>query len=311
MEVAPLAKLYSLVEGRVVVDEAAARAYSARERLAPADFDLDELTVWDRALSREEVRGSYAEHYTPDRDLTPREISTVTVGVWNIFHGGLHFSVEDHGWDSRLAIAQIIEKEGIDVVLMQETYSAGDFIAAELGYHFATTVDWDYLGQGSNISVLSRYPIVELRVPEGAAFMNVAARLALSETQDLWAMSNWYGMNRFGDVAAFHAGRFAASDTTPVVFGGDFNAVPPADGGESLAATTLLGMGFTDAFRSLYPDVGTHPGHSHRGEVRIDQLYYKGQAFENTSTRIISEWPIGFPSDHYLIRVEFALGSPR
>ncbi|MCP3916290.1 MAG: hypothetical protein GY711_12105 [bacterium] len=309
MEVAPLLKLYSLFDGRVVIDEAAARAYSSRERLDPSEFDIDELTLWDRPLSVSEVRRSYAEHFLPAREETEEVLPSITVGVWNIFHGGLHFSVEDHGWDSRLAIAQIIEKEALDVVLLQETYSAGDFLAAELGYCLATTVDWDYLGQGSNISVLSRFPIVELRVPEKAPFMNVAARIALSETQDAWVMSNWYGMDRFPDVSEFHSVRFAASDTTPIFFGGDFNAIPASDGGESLAATTLLDLGFTDAFRSLHPDASEHPGHTHRSGRRIDQLFYKGAGLENTSTRILREWPIGFPSDHYLIRAAFELSA--
>ncbi len=58
----------------------------------------------------------------------------------------------------------MIRENQIDVVLMQETYSSGDFIAAELGYYFATTSDWDYCFQGANISVLSRYPIEEIFV---------------------------------------------------------------------------------------------------------------------------------------------------
>ena len=88
-------------------------------------------------------------------------------------------------WDGRRGIAALLEREGVDVVLMQETYSAGDFIAAELGFELATTVDWDYLNQGSNISVLSRYPIAEIRVPEAAPFMNVAARVVLPDGRDV------------------------------------------------------------------------------------------------------------------------------
>jgi hypothetical protein len=307
MEAAPLLKLYSLVDGHVVIDEAAAMAFSAREQLHPSDFDIDELGFWDRALSVDEVRLSYEEHFQAQALATFGRQSNITVGVWNIFHGGLHFTVDDHGWDSRRAIAQIIEREGLDVVLLQETYSAGDFIAAELGWYFATTVDWDYLNQGANISVLSRYPIVELRVPPTASFMNVAARIRVSETQDLWAMSNWYGMDSFPDVAEFHAKRFAACDTTPVLFGGDFNAIPESDGGKSLAASVLLGQGFTDAYRSMYPSPSEQPGHTHRSGRRIDQLYYKGAGLQNTSTRVLADWPTEFPSDHYLIRATFEL----
>ena len=90
------------------------------------------------------------------------------------------------------------------MIMMQETYSSGDFIAAELGYYFATTVDWDYLNQGANISVLSRYPIEELHVQEDSPFQNVGTKVAISRTQDLYVMSNWYGMDQFPDVFDFH-----------------------------------------------------------------------------------------------------------
>ena len=196
-------------------------------------------------------------------------------------------------------------------MLMQETYSSGDFIAAELGFSLTTTVDWDYLNQGANISVLSRYPVREVHVPGDSSFMNVAVRLALSQTQELYAMSNWYGMRQFPAVFAFHEARFGESDTIPVVFGGDFNAMPHTDGGDSPASRTLLDAGFTDAFRSLHPDPDAHPGVTHRRGRRIDQLYYKGAALKNSSTRVISTWPTGFPSDHSLIVSTFELAEAR
>ena len=68
-----------------------------------------------------------------------------------------------------------------------------------------------------------------------------------------------------------------AESTGEPVFGGDFNAIPPSDGGESLAVTTLLGLGFTDAFRSLHPHVAEHPGHTRRCGSRIDQLFPTGR----------------------------------
>ena len=307
MEAAPLLQIYSLVDGEVTMDESAARAFTERERLYPPEFDIDDLLVWDRVLSAEEVLDSYSEYLEPVAVGLEEEITSITAAAWNIFHGGKHFTVEEHGWDSRIAIAEMLKSETVDVVMMQETYSSGDFIAAELGYYFATTVDWDYLNQGANISVLSRYPIKEIYVQEDSPFMNVAAKVAISDTQDLYVMSNWYGMQQFPDVFDFHQSRFAESDTLPTVFAGDFNAVPHMDGGDSPASRAMLDAGFTDAFRSLYPDVQEHPGHSHRSGSRIDQLYYKGVGLQNTSTRIVSTRPGGFPSDHYLILSTFDL----
>ncbi len=310
MEAAPLMKIYALVDGVVTVNREAARTFTARERLVPPEFDMDNLAIWSRALSPEEVRASYSEHFElPPADLE-EALASITTAAWNIFHGGLHFTKREHGWDSREAVAEILEKESADIVMMQETYSSGDFIAAEMGYYLATTVDWDYLNQGSNISVLSRFPIQEVHVQEDSPFMNVGARIAISQTQDLYAMSNWYGMKQFPAVFAFHEARFQESDTTPTLFAGDFNAVPHTDGGDSPASRALVEAGFTDAFRSLHPDAETHPGPTHRSGRRIDQLYYKGSALRNTSTKLVSTWPGGFPSDHYLILSSFDLAHP-
>ena len=307
MEAAPLMKIFSLVEGRIVIDEDVARAFTDRERLYPPAFDIDNLEVWDRALSADEVLDSYAAYFEPVDTPLEADLSSITVGAWNIFHGGKHFTIPEHGWDSRRAIAEILKQQDIDVLMMQETYSSGDFIAAELGYYFATTADRDYLNQGANISVLSRYPIKEIYVEADSAFMNVAAKLAISETQDFYAMSNWYGMQQFPAVFGFHEVRFAESDNIPTVFAGDFNAVPHTDGGDSPASPVMQNAGFTDAFRSAYPDVATHPGPTHRNGRRIDQLYFKGAGLRNTSTRLITTWPTGFPSDHNLIRSTFEL----
>jgi endonuclease/exonuclease/phosphatase (EEP) superfamily protein YafD len=112
-------------------------------------------------------------------------------------------------------------------------------------------------------------------------------------------------MAQFPSVYAFNESRFAESDTVPTLFGGDFNAVPHTDGGDSPASPVMLGTGFVDAFRSIYPDVEKFPGATHRNGQRIDQLYYKGKSLRNTSTSLVNTWPAGFPSDHTLILVTF------
>ncbi|MBT3450226.1 MAG: hypothetical protein HOC28_09240 [Bacteroidetes Order II. Incertae sedis bacterium] len=307
MEVAPLLQIYSLIDGKVTISQEAVVHYSELEQLHAPNFDIDNLTVWQRTVTHEEVLESYSRHFKSTLPVPLQERSSITAGAWNIFHGGKHFNTKDHGWDSRIAIAEIIQDNEVDIVMMQETYSSGDFIAAELGYYFATTVDWDYLNQGANISVLSRYPIEELVVPQEAPFMNVGAKISISDTQDMYAMSNWYGMAQFPAVFDFHTSRFDNTESIPVLFAGDFNAVPESDGGENLAARMLLENGFIEGFRDLHPDVEQFPGFTHRSGVRIDQFYYKGAGLNNRSTELVSQWPTGFPSDHYLIVSTFDL----
>ena len=305
MEVAPLSRIYSLKSGKIAINAVEAEKYIHQSLLGNEDFSIDELKIWDQVVPPQKIADSYARFFQPRERLLAPRVNRLTAGAFNIFHGGKHFSVDQHGWDSRKAIAQLLKREKVDLIMMQETYSSGDFIAAELGYYFATTVDWDYLNQGSNISIMSRYPIEKVVVPPRSAFMNVAAQIRLSQAQQVIVMSNWYGMQNFDDVFQFHRARVDQANRTPVIFGGDFNAIPDGDGGKSLASQKLLGAGFVDAFREQFPDHKTKPGHTHRSGRRIDQLYYKGKGLENTQTNVISTWPSGFPSDHYLIKSVF------
>ena len=77
---------------------------------------------------------------------TPRELSVM---AWNIWHGG-----RENG--DRLGVEQVIDiirRSGADIICMQETYGSGPQIADALGYYF--------LLRSSNLSIMSRYPIIE------------------------------------------------------------------------------------------------------------------------------------------------------
>lgn len=307
--ISAVAKLYEIEDETVRVRPDVARHYTELTRLYAPDFEMDSLKIWDRVLSTDEVANSYSKHFDSKIPKLEQNIDSLTAACWNIWHGGKHYNLKDDGWDSRIQVAEMLKKRDADVIMMQETYSSGDFIAAELGYYFAASIDWDYLNQGANISVISRYPIKEMFVPETSPFMNCGVKVALSQTQDMYVMSNWYGMGEFENVFNFQKARFAESDKVPTLFAGDFNAVPHTDGGGSPASKVLLDHGFTDAYRSLYPDVekfkGGTSGHGRGG--RIDQIYYKGSGLNNTATDVTSTAEPGFPSDHSLIIAEFDL----
>lgn len=307
MQVAPMLKLYRLKNGKIEVDAHIAADFAKQERFCRPRFDIDELSISGQVMTSTEVLRRYSEHFRPTTAKLKESMSKLTAASFNIHHGGKHETIREDGWDSRETIAELIRRENIDIVMMQETYSSGDFIAAELGYYFATTVDWDYLNQGANISILSRYPIKDIKVPPKSSFMNVAARVAISNSQDIYVMSNWYGMNNFADVFEFHELRFSQSQTTPILFAGDFNAVPHTDGGTSPASRKLLESGFRDAYREKHPDVSEFAGPTHESQKRIDQFYYKGIGLTNSSTKVLSSWPSKFPSDHFLIKSVFNL----
>jgi len=303
----PINQLYSLEDGTVKINTFYAKKYGEQERLYPSNFSIDNLKIWNETLQSTQIFDEFSKYQKVNTLELEEKLDTLTVAVWNIWHGGKHFTVNENGWDSRKRIAEMLKKHNADIVLMQETYSSGDFIAAELGYHFATTTDWDYKMQGSNISIMSRFPILELEAPDEAEFMNISAKIALSKTQNIYAMSNWYGMESFPIVYEHHKEKFDDANTIPVLFGGDFNAVSHLDNGTSEASRPLIENGFTDAYRNLHPNYSEFPGFTHTIGERIDQLYFKGNMLQQISTEVISTASDGFPSDHYMILSKFVI----
>ncbi len=303
----PINQLYSIEESTVKINVFYAKKYGEQERLYPSNFSIDNLKVWSKTLESSKIFEEFLKYNKTNTIELEQKLDTLTVAVWNIWHGGKHFTVNENGWDSRKRIAEILKTYNADIILMQETYSSGDFIAAELGYYFATSSDWDYKMQGSNISVISRFPISELEAPDEAEFMNISAKIALTKTQNIYAMSNWYGMSTFPIVYEHHKNKFDAANTIPVLFGGDFNAVPYLDNGTSEASKRLIETGFTDAYRNLHHNYSQFPGFTHTTGERIDQLYFKGNILQQIYTEVISTASDGFPSDHFMILSKFVV----
>ena len=100
----------------------------------------------------------------------------------------------------------------------------------------------------------------------------------------------------------------AESGAVPTLFGGDFNALPHTDGGDSLASRTLMDAGFTDALRSLYPDVEKYPGHSHRSGTRIHQTCATTR--EAPSDREDTVWRAARRTGFVALMVLFATNTP-
>ncbi len=88
------------------------------------------------------------------RGQSPR--NELQILAWNIWNGGDEARyVEDEPAKraKQQAIVDVIKASGADVVAMVETYGSGEAIAAGLGFHFHP--------RGTNVSILSRWPVVE------------------------------------------------------------------------------------------------------------------------------------------------------
>jgi len=75
--------------------------------------------------------------------------STLAVLAWNIWRGGR----EDGEQVGPQRVVDVIRDSRVDLVAMQETYGSGELIAKALGFHLHA--------RGTNVSILSRYPVVE------------------------------------------------------------------------------------------------------------------------------------------------------
>ena len=72
-----------------------------------------------------------------------------SVMTWNIWHGGR----EDGEKVGPQRVIKVIKKSRADIIAMQETYGSGELISEALGFNF--------LPRGTNVSIMSRFAILE------------------------------------------------------------------------------------------------------------------------------------------------------
>lgn len=284
---------------------------------------LDELQVWDKTLSPEEVSKDYQSHLKP-KEEPEFDKETLSILNWNIWHGGSHYLKERDGFDGVELIIEMIENSGADIVLMQETYGSGSRISSNLGFYYYEACSAIGAVWGANLSVMSRYPIEEVYLNENPsnygknyAFNNAGARIRLTDDKKILAFTNWYNANKpedlEGALKGFH-NLLEDADNIPHVWAGDFNSVSHLDDGkgESGHSRLIIGAGFNDSYRELYPDPEQYPCiTSPSNEKRIDYIYYKGSKLALVEVgKIIEEGFQGletpnYPSDHLGITAKF------
>ena len=76
-------------------------------------------------------------------------VDELRVLTWNIWHGAREDGVEA----GPTKAAEVLRASGADLIALQETYGSGELLAESLGFHFHP--------RGTNVSILSRYPVIE------------------------------------------------------------------------------------------------------------------------------------------------------
>lgn len=255
-------------------------------------LEIAALRLTPGVLSREQVRTEFVARFGAGRApaTMPRwDGRPLRVLAWNIWHGGRRKG-RDEGVKRVVELLRACEA---DIVLMQETYGSGPRISGRLGF--------DFFLRSSNLSVMSRFPIVDVhRLYQGFRFGGTTIELRPGvriQAYSLW-INHLPSVQKQLTEGATGTELATADDKTrgreirgilksllphlakapklPVLVGGDFNSGSHLDwtkaakglsnhAGRVVAWPVSVEMeraGFRDSFRVAHPNPIEAPGHT-------------------------------------------------
>ncbi len=296
---------------------------------------LDEVKMWDRPISPEQVATLYRSFQSLKEEPASFDEGQIRVLAWNIWHGG-------HRYGQQVGLQRVIEiikSSNADIVGLIETYGSGEIIADSLGYYF-------YL-ISSNLSIMSRFPILET-VKAFRPFNFGGAKLDLGGDQELLFLDTWLhylpdylkearagkmsaeeliaaeGETRHSEIKQIlseMAPLLEEASTRPVIMSGDFNsgshldwtpATKEVHAGHVVewpVSKAMTEAGFKDSYRELHinplldlgltwtPRAATSSD-KYGLRDRIDYIYYLGDQLRPIESKVLDYHPIMFPSDH-------------
>ncbi|MFO7999786.1 MAG: LamG-like jellyroll fold domain-containing protein [Marinilabilia sp.] len=300
---------------------------------------IDELGIWSRALSADQVAGLFKENTNKRLDPLPEYKDSITVMTWNIWNGGMqqgkHVGVK--------RVADIIRYSGADIIALQETKNAGEQIAGELDYYLYR--------RSTNLSVLSKFPPTKSYNAFRPDHFG-AVNLDLGNDKEILVGPLW--LSRYPDLSAYFKKENARADTievremetrgreanfllseirpllensnnVPVIMAGDFNSGSHLDWTERNkerynglvvdfpVSRFMESAGLLDAYRQIYPNEMENPGHTWSPiykeglQTRMDFVYFTGEWLQPVSASVVDTYPYGFPSDHGAVVVSFKI----
>lgn len=289
---------------------------------------LDEFNVYANVLNAKDVANKYKE-FVPAAKINlsnQQQVKELHLMAWNIWHGGRRYGREI----GPKQVIDFIKDTGTDIVMMQETYGSGALIADALGYYF-------YLAS-TNISVLSKYPIIETKTVYDS-FRYGLTKIELSKGQSINLASLWIhylpawrsdaraedatakkliegeGKTRYKEIQEILKGvkyEIQNTDTVPFIIGGDFNSPSHLDWNKQTrdwhnglqvgwpVSKEMNKHGFTDSFREINPDLNYKSATmtAERITYRIDYIYYKGKNIQTIDSDMHIKYKGIWPSDH-------------
>ena len=300
----------------------------ANKNLPSFEGGIDEFSIYDGILNAGQVAEKYKSFVPAAKlpQLSDQMVSRLNLMAWNIWHGGRR-----HGREiGPQQVIDFIKETGTDIVMMQETYGSGALIADALGYYF-------YLAS-SNISVMSKYPILETWTVYDAFRCGVTT-IELSAGQKINLASLWIHYlpawrtdsrdpNATADKLMKGEGEtrheeikeivqlldpyIQKADDIPLIIGGDFNSPSHKDWIHETSnwhnglvvewpvSKVMMETGFSDSFREIRRDLNYQSPTmtAERITYRIDYIYYKGAKLKVVDSDMHFKYKGIWPSDH-------------
>lgn len=231
--------------------------------------------------------------WQPQAPAAPAHSDVLTVLSTNLWHDWPRFRQTERRLE---ALACLVEKEEVDILLLQETartvaFKTDEWFAQRLNMAFVyarANGHADSIGFEEGLTILSRFPMWQPRLlaldPDGSL---IVQRLALGVTirtplADLPVFTTHLSLRRWRNAAQLHQLQQWVQETTsglPALIGGDFNV------GETTGQMTAVRHHWVDTFRSLHPekDGTTHSFNWPWGKPikrqRLDYLFLKPGPF--------------------------------
>lgn len=301
---------------------------------------IDEVGIWSRALTEEQVMAVYADHRPGSTGQVLDKPDSVTVMTWNIGLGGRR----DGRYVGVQRVAEVMRKSGADVIAVQELFGSGELLADQLGFY--------YYQRSTGIGVLSRYPLgktynvfksqnagaVNIEIPGYDAVVFCPVWLSYLPNTRAYVSSGLADpdtiiareMETRGVEMRYILWELQAlinnKDQNPLVMAGDFNSGSHLDWTEANrehyyglvidfpVSRFVQNAGFIDSYRAVYPNETTSQGFTwplnfHEGfRDRLDFIFYTGSKLDVINSSVVDSCAYGyFPSDHAAVISSFRL----
>ncbi|OGJ93748.1 MAG: hypothetical protein A2487_09335 [Candidatus Raymondbacteria bacterium RifOxyC12_full_50_8] len=230
------------------------------------------------------------------------------------------FNILDGATTSWQHVLNIIRNSGAEIITINEANDPGVFyrIADSLGYYRVLSVHNTY-----NVGILSKYVIKDSAIYTSSTLSKSLLEAKIEVSPDTFIYVFTSHLYPFGTDNERRLEEIkeilpimATKSKFPIVFAGDLNSRSQLDGlsGDYGAVTTLMAdSGFSDVYRSAYPDHSVQPGFTYNAQGaadrRIDYIF-TNPGFSAISANVLDSGDYAqWPSDHFAVFAELDVGS--